>query len=378
MSERNWTDDQLPPVRPPTAGFLVQLFFIPMIIVATPVLVWLMFSWLAHLGTKPEELAADLEKMNQGSWQQALTLANMLRDPSRGELRHDEALAGRLANLLEREVAAASPNDESVQLRTYLCRALGEFEIPTGANALAAAAEPTKDLASIDVRRSAVQAVALLANRLQVVVRDDPRDRTPPAGARPGSGNKETGSDAEAPAILPPAAVTRHEPSSLVNNERLMQAVRTAAIDRSDNPEEEKSLELLRATAAYALGILGGPEARELLAKLLSDAHPDVRYNAATGLARAGDPRALPRLLEMLNPANPEVDKLESDVDNRHWKQIHILKAGLQATRQLIAANSDVGRSDLRAALEKIGQARFGGELDVELRLTQQQLEHEQ
>ena len=42
-------DDNLPPVSPPTAGFLMQLFIVPMVIVVIIVMVCLMFNWLAHL-----------------------------------------------------------------------------------------------------------------------------------------------------------------------------------------------------------------------------------------------------------------------------------------------------------------------------------------
>ena len=33
LAHAEWTERQLPPVKPPTAGLLVQLFFVPMIIV---------------------------------------------------------------------------------------------------------------------------------------------------------------------------------------------------------------------------------------------------------------------------------------------------------------------------------------------------------
>ena len=73
-------EDNLPPVQPPTAGFLMQLFVVPMVIVVVIVMVCLMFNWLAHLGTQPQDLVNDLSKLNAGSWQKALTIANMLTD----------------------------------------------------------------------------------------------------------------------------------------------------------------------------------------------------------------------------------------------------------------------------------------------------------
>ena len=53
-------EDNLPPVQPPSAGFLMQLFVIPMVIVVVIVMVSLMFNWLAHMGTRPEQLVQEL------------------------------------------------------------------------------------------------------------------------------------------------------------------------------------------------------------------------------------------------------------------------------------------------------------------------------
>ena len=74
-------DDSLPPVEPPSAGFLVQLFLVPAIIVAIIVCVWLAFHWLAHLGNDPQAYVRTLRRDNEGRWQAALNLANDLRGP---------------------------------------------------------------------------------------------------------------------------------------------------------------------------------------------------------------------------------------------------------------------------------------------------------
>jgi hypothetical protein len=52
-------DDSLPPVEPPNAAFLVQLFLVPGVIVAIIVGVWLAFHWLAHLGSDPQAYVKD-------------------------------------------------------------------------------------------------------------------------------------------------------------------------------------------------------------------------------------------------------------------------------------------------------------------------------
>src|SRR5688572_9788255 len=79
--------DHLPPVEPPNARFLIQLFLIPLIIVMIIVAVWLMFSWLAHLGSDPKTLITDLKRLNQSSWQKAMTLADLLRNPEHDVLK---------------------------------------------------------------------------------------------------------------------------------------------------------------------------------------------------------------------------------------------------------------------------------------------------
>ena len=65
----------LPPVQPPTAGFVFQLFIIPAIIVGIIAVVSLLFSWLAHMGGTSESLVEDLERGGPHSWQTAYNLA---------------------------------------------------------------------------------------------------------------------------------------------------------------------------------------------------------------------------------------------------------------------------------------------------------------
>ena len=73
-------EESLPEVVAPGAGFLLQLFLIPMVIVSIIVMVWLMFSWLAQMGNDPADLVASLQKGSNQSWQDAATLADLLRD----------------------------------------------------------------------------------------------------------------------------------------------------------------------------------------------------------------------------------------------------------------------------------------------------------
>ena len=109
-------DDSLPPVEPPNAAFLVQLFLVPGIIVAIIVCVWLAFHWLAHLGSDPQAYVKTLRRDNEGRWQAALNLANDLRGPGGGALKSDESLATELGRILGDEVASGRSGEQSQTL----------------------------------------------------------------------------------------------------------------------------------------------------------------------------------------------------------------------------------------------------------------------
>jgi HEAT repeat protein len=254
---RTYSPDSLPPVEPPSAGFLVQLFLVPALIVGIIVSVWLAFHWLAQLGNDPQAYVRTLRRNTEGRWQAALNLANDLRGPGGAALKADPALAGELASILGDEVKSGRPGggghsaEQSQTLCVYLCRALGEFTVPEAAPPLVARAE---DEQQPEIARAAVEALAVLATNL----------------AAAGSG------------FADPAAVT--------------QAVLADTRTSDDG---------LRSSAAYALGVIGGDGARDRLETLCGDSADDVRYNAALGLARLGDPAAYETLAEML--ALPDV-----------------------------------------------------------------------
>ena len=162
-------DDALPPVEPPSAGFLVQLFLVPALIVGIIVCVWLAFHWLAQLGNDPQAAVRALRRNTEGRWQAALNLANDLRGPGGGKLKADEALAGELASVLADEVKSGRPvggghsAEQSRTLCVYLCRALGEFAVPAAAPPLITRAEATDQP---EIARAAVEALAVLATNL--------------------------------------------------------------------------------------------------------------------------------------------------------------------------------------------------------------------
>ncbi len=334
--------EALPNVTPPNASFILQLFFIPMIIVAIIVVLWMGFSWLAHMGTNPEDLVTDVEKLNDGSWQRALTLADLLRNPQYDHLKDDQELARRLADALQTQLAETDlekDRDNRINLRLYLTRVLGEFRTPVVLPALVQAATTERDAEverstdprqwfpkEIDVRRAALESIAVLG------------------------GENSLG------------------PQTLRDNPEVMQAVLAASRERSAAPDPNDDRAKLRQTAAFTLGVIGGPEARDRLALLLADPFPNTRYNAAVGLARHGDARAVDGLAEMLDPANQEAVASEGSHGEQHWKRGLIMMNALRAAKQLDEENPQADLAPIREAAQTLLQPEYDEAVYLEVR----------
>ncbi len=311
LARRTALDDKpLPPVEPPSPGFILQLFVIPMIIVSIIVMVWLMFSWLAHMGSNPRELVRDLKNPNEASWQRALTLADLLRNPDHEDLKRDVGMARELASVLESQLAEESFDETSIRLRMFLCRALGEFKVPEVLPALLQAATIERNPAELDVRRTALEALALYA--------------------------------------------TNNPDESLATNPQCMEAIKLASRERSDVAGEKQIRADLRSTAAYVLGVIGGEEALDRLVILLDDPYTNTRYNAAAGLCRHGDSRAIPVLLEMLDPENTAAVSDEAHDSGKDWKRLQVINTGIRGAGQLAQKGSPDSLQPIREALQRI------------------------
>ncbi|MCA9118564.1 MAG: HEAT repeat domain-containing protein [Planctomycetaceae bacterium] len=322
-------DKPLPQIEPPSAGFLVQLFVIPMIIVGIIVAVWMMFSWLAHMGSNPRELVRDLKKPNEASWQRALTLADLLRNPAHTELKSDVEMATELATVLDGQLDQESFDETSIRLRMFLARALGEFKVPQALPPILRAATLERDPTEIDVRRTALEAIAVFAS-------NNP--------------------DAE-----------------LSEDEACMDALIAASRERTEVAAEQQVRADLRSTAAYVLGVIGGDSALDRLVILLDDPYTNARYNAATGLCRYGDARAVPVLLEMLDPENEESGLGEEHESGRDWKRLQVINTGIRSAAQLLESNSTDDLEPVRAALQRIVDSEltsFGSRVRHGIRLS--------
>jgi hypothetical protein len=232
--------EELPPVEPPSAGFIIQLFVVPGLIVAGVVGAWALFGKLATGEQDWRGLVLELQQPNpHRRWRAALGLAQLLkadqdRGASRERLAANVVLARRLVDALTAALKVGGHSQQDREYQEYLARALGLFDLPESVlPALQAALRADNEH---EVRKSALSSIAVMTDRMAT------------AGT---------------------AAFDGFIPELLV-----------AATDESA---------LIRRLAAFTLGLFPQEAARERLAVLLDDADGDTRLNAAIGLARSGD-----------------------------------------------------------------------------------------
>ena len=156
--------DEAPGDRSRRGNPLMQLVVVPLSIVVCFVIVVVLFSRLAHRGVDPEELVRSLERADRDSWQNAVSLAQVLREPRYDAVKEDAALASRLARLTEQHIESAQMDPASIRLRSYLCRALGEFRCPVVLPALELAARTRRDAKEAEVQQAAVRVIRRTVN----------------------------------------------------------------------------------------------------------------------------------------------------------------------------------------------------------------------
>ncbi|MBA3482020.1 MAG: HEAT repeat domain-containing protein [Pirellulales bacterium] len=248
------SDELLPPIEPPSAGFILQLFVIPLLIVTAVLSVGYLVVSMASTGEQdPERIVAALRSSNQARFQRAKDLADMLRLPERYPgLKANRELAQKLADYMNDLVKAGDPSDAEVAMRFVVARALGDFNVSEGLPALINAAlnDPERD-----VRRQAVNAIAVHAGSM---------------------------ADLKQPLV----------------NDELTEALLKLADDED---------ELIRSETTFALGVVAtnpaaDPRLVEKLEELADDPYTDARFNSAAWLARIGSPRAVDVIVEMLDP----------------------------------------------------------------------------
>ncbi len=283
---------ELPPVEAPSAGFIVQLFVIPALVVAVVIVVWLLFGKLAG-GERDAREYVRLLRETGATWRNAFELASLIRNDAK--LASDPVLLGELTDLLAHDL----DHEGDPELTRYVALTLGAFQT------LEARSPSGQHLDPIGVLARA------LAPKQPPIVR----------GA---------------------AAVSLAKQAARMEG-RLDDAHAVAALGEAGNDSDPE----LRQVAVFALGFFGGERAAPLLREKLNDEDRYVRYNAAVALARRGDEAARGTVREMLSTAElANVLAFPSDVE----KQNKIEAIELEAI-QALQASVDGGHPDLAASL---------------------------
>ncbi len=272
--------DDLPPVQPPSAGFIVQLFVVPGLIVLAVVAVWAMFGRIAAGEQDWHKLVQELQSPNTHIRNRAMYgLAQVLdQDRRRGDkgqhLAKNSEIAQGLSDQLMKELKTGSNSKESIAIQEYLTRALGLLDsseltlVP-----LKIALEPTRD---IEIRKSAAASIAFIAGRAL-----------------------EVGSPLESP--------------------ELVQALIVLSTDQQP---------VMRQAAAFALGLFRSAEADQQLQVLLGNEDWMTSVNAAIALTRQGSTAGLGVFRKALTEKTPS----DGDAQVEHFM---ILKNSLKAVADL-------------------------------------------
>ena len=301
-------DTALPEIRPPNAGFILQLFLIPMMIVSVIICVWLLFNFISR-GETPTELVRGLQKMNNASWQKAYTLSSLLRAPA-SELKNDEELAQELIAVLETKLTEETADANQVKLRIFVCKCLGEFEIDLGLSALLNAVQQTDNGNDLVIALTAVESVAVLMSNLDESVLSE-------------------------------------------NYDRIVETLLVASNEQAENLDHVLRVQQLRSAAGFALGVAGGDKAIQRLVSMLDDAHPNTRFNAAIGLARYGKLESTAVLLEMLDSENTAITNGEPEGSHAFKRSVVITNA-IRAVVSLSDFHQAAELSDLIDAMRNL------------------------
>ncbi len=292
--------DELPPVKPPSAGFIVQLFVIPALIVAVVVGIWALFGKMAAGEQDWRELVEEIRNTNEHRrWRAANGLASLLNSDQRlGEngqhLATNPDIALALSELLREGLRSRSQREDDVNQQSFLALTLALSDVTTTTfPVLQEAMQPEQDR---EVRKNAIAAVAVASGRL----------------------------------------AERGKP---VTDAALAQSLIAASRDEDA---------LLRQSGAFALGLVKVPDCIERLTVMISDADANTRVNAAVGLARQESTAGLPVFREVFQDAVGSKGPHAGDPD---------LQERLLAVKNGLAAVSKI--SDKLNADEKVEFAKL-------------------
>ncbi len=300
----------LPPVQPPSAGFIVQLFVVPAVIVMVIIGVYLLFGRLASGEADWRQLVTDVRSENAHVRQRSsLDLAHVLQDDAfrkeQGQhLASNPEVATALADILTELLKKTTPSKEETQQTDFMLKAVGLLDVPeTAVPVLLSATEGTRDR---EIRKQALNSLAVICGR---------------------------------------AYVDRKQPVQMPN-------LTTRIIEISQESEL-----LSRHQATYILGTLTSPEARERLGALLDDSDQMTRVNAAVGFARQNSTQGLPVIERLFVEAadwtlDPSAVKNDEEA-TQHFERVMLVSNGMLAVQNLSPQLDPATRARLLSQMAK-------------------------
>ena len=299
--------DELPPVEPPSAGFIVQLFLVPGLIVLVILGLYTLFWKLSSSEQDWRSLVTDLRSKNEHiRWQAALGLAQVLKaDQERGEkgqkLASNDQVASELSGLLSEILKQTAPSEDDLKQQEFLARTLSLLDTPeTVLPVLRTAMQPQRDR---EVRKYAITSIATIADRLNQQERP----------------------------IKDPGLV-----AELID------------VSKDEDP-------FVRQLGAYTLGIFNDKEARKRLEVLLASGDYNTRINAALGLSRQNSTAGFDVFIEILTEAAKHSGN-DTTAQEVTFENILALKNVLKAVIDLSKSFSDEEKSALTKLLQTIAE----------------------
>jgi hypothetical protein len=316
----------LPPVEPPSAGFIVQLFLVPALIVGVIVGVWFLFGRLASGELDWRQQVVDVRSQNEHvRWRGALGLAQMLdADALQGAagqgLSRNPEIAAALTELFD-DTLTRSPRDEETRRQLeFVTKALGRLD--TAESVLPVLFTAIEQDADAELHKYALTAVAMIAGR----------------------------------------AYERQAP---LDDSGLVRRIIAVSEDADM---------LSRHQAAFTLGLTPTPEARARLQVLLQDGDLMTRANAAIGLARQDSAEGVPVFEEVFadlaaRPLNPAAAK--TDTDAQEYFERYVLYSNcLKAVDRLQTRLTPDVRRRLASVLESVADSTGDSRIKVDTRQT--------
>lgn len=315
--------EELPPVQPPSAAFIAQLFLVPGLIVVAIVAVWLLVSRMASVEQDWRSLVNDIQSpqdhiRSRGIFGLAQQLSAEQSATSTGaKLRDNPEVAQQLADYLIKELKRTAVNDDTIKQQAILARALGLFNLPD--IVLPALSMATQREYELEVRKNALGSIAVLAGR----------------------------------------ATENKEPLKL-------ELVEPAVLETSADPAP-----LVRQLSAFTLGLLSGEASQKRLEVLLNDSDVSTRVNAAIGLARHDSISGFSVFVFVLQDA---IQHPALPASAEEYAQFTQIKNSLFALQKVSAKLSPKQRDELKAILEPMSQTYREPKLRVEAKVLLQEL----